>query len=38
MIDPFGFASGAFTWDLDIPAGGENAVDLELGAAASGSH
>jgi hypothetical protein len=30
VTDPFGFASGAFTWDLDIPAGGENAVDLKV--------
>ena len=30
VTDPFGFASGAFTWDLDIPAGGENAVELKV--------
>jgi hypothetical protein len=28
VSDPFGYASGAFAWDLDLAAGGEGAVDL----------
>jgi hypothetical protein len=28
VMDSFGFASGAFAWDLDLKAGGERAVDL----------
>ncbi|MBW8875191.1 MAG: discoidin domain-containing protein [Acidobacteria bacterium] len=28
VSDPFGYASGAFEWNLDIPAGGEKTVDV----------
>ena len=28
VSDPFGYASGAFAWDLEVAAGGERAVDL----------
>jgi hypothetical protein len=28
VSDPFGYASGAFAWDLEIAAGGERAVDI----------
>ncbi|MEO6191710.1 MAG: coagulation factor 5/8 type domain-containing protein [Thermoanaerobaculia bacterium] len=41
VADSFGYASGALTWDLDLDAGGERAVDLvvpfkqELGAGSS---
>jgi hypothetical protein len=26
--DPFGYASGALAWDLEVPAGGDKAVDV----------
>jgi alpha-L-rhamnosidase-like protein len=29
-IDPFGYASGAFAWELDVPAGGERSVNLRV--------
>jgi hypothetical protein len=28
--DPFGYASGAWAWDLDVPAGGERNVDITV--------
>lgn len=28
VTDPFGYASGALEWDLDVPAGGERKVDV----------
>jgi hypothetical protein len=29
VTDPFGYASGAFAWELDVPAGGERVVELK---------
>ncbi len=28
--DSFGYASGAFAWDLDVPGGGEKTIDLQV--------
>ncbi len=30
VSDPFGYASGAFAWDLEVPAGGERAVEIRV--------
>jgi hypothetical protein len=30
VSDSFGYASGAFAWDLEVPSGGERAVDLSV--------
>ncbi len=30
VTDPFGYASGALVWHMDLPAGGERAVDLTV--------
>jgi hypothetical protein len=30
VSDPFGYASGAFEWDLDVPADGERRVDVTV--------
>jgi hypothetical protein len=30
VTDSFGYASGAFAWDLNVPSGGEKAIDLKV--------
>jgi hypothetical protein len=30
VTDPFGYASGAFAWELDVPEGGEKVLEVEI--------